>query len=174
MIGSVLCALTQVGRPWSGPSAVGAVQTSDKGSYVAQDRPLMLPKNVAYRPWRHARVPLVRKRWSFGKEQSQMRRRVVLFQAFDNVARPPMRWCVPLPDQDQRFSGLIRPKWVHRTPGIAAGIPDHVWTFRELLTAKAVWACPVPVTSLAQLCPVVHGTRSCRLFPLKHPGRPPS
>ena len=27
-------------------------------------------------------------------------------------------------------------KWKQRTPGMAAGITDHVWTFRELLTIK--------------------------------------
>ena len=31
---------------------------------------------------------------------------------------------------------LFVQKWVERTPGMAASITDHVWTFRELLTAK--------------------------------------
>ncbi|MCZ6875599.1 MAG: hypothetical protein O7G88_19080 [bacterium] len=43
---------------------------------------------------------------------------------------------LPLPDQAASDSGLIQPKWQHRTPGMAAGLTDHVWTFRELLTAK--------------------------------------
>ena len=65
-----------------------------------------------------------------------MRRRVVLFQAFDNFARPHMSLRVALPDQEPHTSGLIQPQWYHRTPGMAAGLTDHVWTFRELLTAK--------------------------------------
>ena len=85
---------------------------------------------------RHALAPLVRKSASFCKDRTQMRRRVVLFQAFYNFARPHMSLRLPLPDQAQHVLGLIQPKWLPRTPGMAAGLTDHVWTFRELLTAK--------------------------------------
>jgi IS1 family transposase/transposase-like protein len=85
---------------------------------------------------RHALAPLVRKSWSFCKDRTQMRRRVVLFQAFYNFARPHMSLRLPLPEQAPHAAGLIQPKWGHRTPGMAAGLTDHVWTFRELLTAK--------------------------------------
>src|SRR5712691_4890996 len=61
---------------------------------------------------------------------------VVFFQAFYNMARPHMSLRLSLPDQDQHVLGLIQPKWLPRTPGMAAGLTDHVWTFRELLTAK--------------------------------------
>ena len=87
-------------------------------------------------PLRHALAPLVRKSGSFCKDRTQMRRRVILFQAFYNFARPHMSLRVPLPEQEPPASGLIRPKWRHRTPGRAAGLTDHVWTLRELLTAK--------------------------------------
>ncbi len=85
---------------------------------------------------RHALAPLVRKSWSFCKDRTHMRRRVVLLQAFYNFARPHMSLRLPLPEQEPPASGLIQPKWRHRTPGMAAGLTDHVWTFRELLTAK--------------------------------------
>ena len=84
---------------------------------------------------RHALAPLVRKSLSFCKDRTQMRRRVILFQAFYNFARPHMSLRVPLPEQEHA-SGLIQPKWCHRTPGMAAGLTDHIWTFRELLTVK--------------------------------------
>jgi hypothetical protein len=87
-------------------------------------------------PLRHALAPLVRKSWSFCKERTQMRRRVVLFQAFYNFARPHRRLRLPLPEPVPHASGLIQPTWSPRTPGMAAGLTDHVWTFRELLTAK--------------------------------------
>jgi IS1 family transposase len=87
-------------------------------------------------PLRHALAPLVRKSWSFCKERPQMRRRVIFLQAFYNFARPHMSLRVPLPDQARHTTGLIQPKWRYRTPGMAAGLTDHVWTFRELLTAK--------------------------------------
>jgi IS1 family transposase len=85
---------------------------------------------------RHALAPLVRKSGNFCKDRIQMRRRVVLFQAFYNFARPHMSLRVPLPGQEPHAAGLLQPKWCHRTPGMAAGLTDHVWTFRELLTAK--------------------------------------
>jgi hypothetical protein len=85
---------------------------------------------------RHALAPLVRQSASFCKDRTQMRRRVVLLQAFDNFARPPMSVRLPLPDQAQHVLGRIQPQWLPRTPGMAAGLTDHVWTFRELLTAK--------------------------------------
>ena len=84
---------------------------------------------------RHALAPLVRKSQCCCKDRTQMRRRVVFFQAFYNFARPHMSLRLPLPETAPHTSGLIQPKWRHRTPGMAAGLTDHVWTFRELLTA---------------------------------------
>src|SRR5713226_8672598 len=85
---------------------------------------------------RQALAPLARKTSSFCKDRERLRQRVVFFQAFYNVARPHMSLRLSLPDQDQHVLGLIQPKWLPRTPGMAAGLTDHVWTFRELLTAK--------------------------------------
>jgi hypothetical protein len=85
---------------------------------------------------RQALAPLARKTASFCKDRERMRQRVVFFQAFYNVARPHMSLRLSLPDKDQHVLGLIQPKWLPRTPGMAAGLTDHVWTFRELLTAK--------------------------------------
>ena len=87
-------------------------------------------------PLRQALAPLVRKSGSCCKDRLQMRRRVVFFQAFYNFARPHMSLRAPLPDQAPPATGLLQPKWHHRTPGMAAGLTEHVWTFRELLTAK--------------------------------------
>ena len=85
---------------------------------------------------RHALAPLVRKSQSFCKEHTHMRRRVIFLQAFYNFARPHMSLRLPLPEQQPHASGLMQPKWRHRTPGMAARLTDHVWTCRELLTAK--------------------------------------
>jgi hypothetical protein len=41
-----------------------------------------------------------------------------------------------LPMRARKRQGAIRPRWRERTPAMAAGLTDHVWTFRELLTAK--------------------------------------
>jgi hypothetical protein len=78
----------------------------------------------------------VRKSRSFCKEREPMKRRVVFFQAFYNFARPHMSLRVALPKPQRISQGLFQPKWKQKTPGMAAGLTDHVWIFRELLTAK--------------------------------------
>jgi len=85
---------------------------------------------------RQALAPLVRKTYSFCKDRQRMRQRVVFFQAFYNVARPHMSLQQPLPLHERTRHGAIRPRWQERTPAMAAGLTNHVWTFRELLTAK--------------------------------------
>lgn len=85
---------------------------------------------------RQALAPLVRKTYSFCKDRERMRQRVVFFQAFYNVARPHMSLRQQLPLRERTRHGAIRPRWRERTPAMAAGLTDHVWTFRELLTAK--------------------------------------
>lgn len=85
---------------------------------------------------RHCLAPLVRKSLSFCKDQTQLRRRVSFFQTFYNFARPHMSLRLPLPEDQRKSKGIIHPKWIERTPAMAAGLTDHVWSFRELLTAK--------------------------------------
>src|SRR5499426_2854815 len=85
---------------------------------------------------RQALAPLARKTASFCQDRERMRQRVVFFQAFYNVARPHMSLRQPLPLHERTRQGAICPRWRECTPGVAAGLTDHVWTFRELLTAK--------------------------------------
>jgi IS1 family transposase/transposase-like protein len=81
-------------------------------------------------------APLGRKSLGFCKEREQLRRRVVFFQAFYNFARPHRSLRLPVGEPAGSPTGLIHPKWRPRTPGMAAELTDHVWTFRELLTMK--------------------------------------
>jgi IS1 family transposase/transposase-like protein len=85
---------------------------------------------------RQALAPLGRKTSSFCKDRERLRQRVVFFQAFYNVSRPHMSLRRQLPLRECTQSGAIRLRWRERTPAMAAGVTDHVWTFRELLTAK--------------------------------------
>ncbi len=85
---------------------------------------------------RQALAPLARKTSSFCKDRERMRQRVDFFHAFYNVARPHMSLRQQLPPSERTHYGAIRPRWQERTPAMAAGLTDHVWTFRELLTAK--------------------------------------
>ena len=86
--------------------------------------------------WRQALAPLGRKTSSFGKDRERLRPRVVFFQAFYNVGRPHMSWRQQLPLHERIRHGAICPRWQEGTPAMAAGVTDHVWTLRELLTAK--------------------------------------
>jgi hypothetical protein len=85
---------------------------------------------------RQALAPLARKTASFCKDRERMRQRVALFQGFYTMARPHMRLRQPLPLHERTRRGAIQPRWRERTPAMAAGLTDHVWSFRELLTAK--------------------------------------
>src|SRR5712691_10971165 len=85
---------------------------------------------------RQALAPLGRKTSSFCKDRERLWQRVVFFQAFSNVGRPHMSLRRQLPLHERTHHGAIRPRWRERTPALAAGVTDHVWTFRELLTAK--------------------------------------
>lgn len=86
--------------------------------------------------FRHALAPLVRKSRSFCKEREQLRRRVLFWTCYYNFARPHMSLRSLIPEEERARKGLIEQKYRRKTPGMAAGLTDHVWTFRELLTAK--------------------------------------
>ena len=86
-------------------------------------------------PLRQALAPLARKTSSFCKDRERLRQRVIFFQAFSKVARPHMSLRQPLPLHERTRHGAIGPRWQTCTPAMAAGVTDHVWTFRELLTA---------------------------------------
>jgi IS1 family transposase len=85
---------------------------------------------------RQSLAPLVRKGLGFCKNRELMRRRVTFFQVFYNFSRPHQNLRVPLPENQRYSQGAIHTKWLRRTPGMAAGITDHIWSFRELLTVK--------------------------------------
>jgi hypothetical protein len=85
---------------------------------------------------RQALAPLPRQPASFCTARERQRPRVVFCQACDNVARSHTRWRQPLPLPARTRPGAIRPRWQERTPAMAAGLTDHVWTLRALLTAK--------------------------------------
>ena len=85
---------------------------------------------------RQALAPWARKTSSCCTDRERMRQRVVFLQAFYNVARPHRSVRQPLPLHERTRQGALCPRWRERTPGMAAGLTDHVWPFRELRTAK--------------------------------------
>jgi hypothetical protein len=85
---------------------------------------------------RQALAPWGRKPSSCCKDRERRRQRVVFLQAFYHVGRPPMSVRRQLPLHERIRHGAMCPRWQACTPAMAAGVTDHVWTFRELLTAK--------------------------------------
>ncbi len=78
---------------------------------------------------RHENRRLTRKTIAFSKKTLWLERQMHLYQAYFNLAR--------------RHRALRRPsngvgpvRWKRRTPAIAAGITDHVWSLRELMCYK--------------------------------------
>lgn len=81
---------------------------------------------------RHSLAPLGRKTLNFSKKRENLKKQTIFFQAYYNFARPHMSLREKVETADAKFVQ----KWAPRTPGMAAGLTDHVWSFRELLTAK--------------------------------------
>jgi hypothetical protein len=73
---------------------------------------------------------LVRKTLSHSKTDYYLQRHLDLEDAIFNFVRPHQALHVP----------LARPihsrKWQQRTPAMAAGLTDHIWTLEELLSYR--------------------------------------
>ena len=76
---------------------------------------------------------LTRKTLAFSKDQDDLRAQLALYVAYTNLVREHLALRMPLNHQVQ---GKTHRKWTPRTPAIAAGRTDHVWSLRELLTYK--------------------------------------
>lgn len=70
----------------------------------------------------------VRKTLSFSKCREQHRNHLRLYKGWYNLVKTHRGLTVK-----SRKPGR---KWEHRTPAIAAGITDHIWTMKELMTYR--------------------------------------
>ena len=75
---------------------------------------------------------LVRKTLSFSKNLSSLEAASALEDALYNFTRPVKTLRVELANPTKQA------RWQQRTPAMAAGLVDHVWTTRELLTTILV------------------------------------
>src|SRR5437588_1670686 len=75
---------------------------------------------------------LVRKTLSFSKELRFLKAASALEDAFCNFTRTVKTLRVELSNHSKQA------RWQQRTPAIAAGLTDHVWTVRELLTTVLI------------------------------------
>ena len=59
--------------------------------------------------------------------------RLVLFQTYHNFVRPHTSKRQPLPVPETTHGSGSAKLWQPRTPAMAAGLTDHVWSFKEVL-----------------------------------------
>jgi len=95
--------------------------------------------------WRQHNRRLARKTTAFSKEEPWMEKQLWLALAYYHFCLPheSLRAELPRPERT-RGSGSPR-KWRPVTPAMAAGMTDHVWSTRELLSYR------VPATFLDRL-----------------------
>ena len=84
---------------------------------------------------RHFNGRLTRKTLAFSKDLAMYKASAAWEDLVYNFARPLKTLRLELFDDPHR-------RWLPRTPAMAAGLTDHIWTVKELLTAL-----PVPSTT---------------------------
>jgi hypothetical protein len=75
---------------------------------------------------------LVRKTLSFSKELRLLKAATALEDALYNFTRPLRTLRTELPNSSKQT------RWQQRTPAMAAGLTNHIWTVKELLTVFLV------------------------------------
>ncbi|MBW2147810.1 MAG: hypothetical protein JRI22_12385 [Deltaproteobacteria bacterium] len=80
---------------------------------------------------RHENRRLTRKTIAFSKKPVWLERQMHLYQAYCNWVRPHRGLA-------QRIISPGFHRWLRRTPAIAAGLKDHIWTLRELMSNKFI------------------------------------
>jgi hypothetical protein len=76
------------------------------------------------------------------KHETGLRQQLALFHAYHNFVLPHASLRLPLPDP----MDLMKPgqRWQQRTPAMAAGLTDHIWSLREVLMFRVPpWPQPL-------------------------------
>jgi hypothetical protein len=80
------------------------------------------------------------------KGEDGLRHQLVLFHAYHNFCLPHASLRVPLAEPVPTNGTGSAKQWWPRTPAMAAGLTDHVWTLREVLLYRVPpWPQPVGV-----------------------------
>jgi IS1 family transposase/transposase-like protein len=93
---------------------------------------------------------------AFSKDHMYLEHHLALSFAYSHFVLPHrglrQRLVHPLPTKG---SGSLK-RWVQRTPAMAAGVTDHIWTMDELLSCRVPPRCVWPSTPNHQHCSVPH------------------
>jgi IS1 family transposase len=81
-----------------------------------------------------AHIPaLARKVLSFAKTPDGLAQQVSVSRTYYNFCLPHLSLRIPLPEPIPTKGNGSPKRWQARTPAVAAGITDHIWTVKELL-----------------------------------------
>jgi IS1 family transposase/transposase-like protein len=67
------------------------------------------------------------------KHEAGLRQQLVLYQVYYNFCLPHASLRLPLPQPEPTHGHGSAKRWQPRTPAMAAGLTDHIWTLREVL-----------------------------------------
>ena len=78
------------------------------------------------------------------KGEAGLGQQLVLYQVYYNFCLPHTSLRLPLPHPEPTNGTGSAKRWQPRTPAMAAGLTDHVWTLREVLLFRVPpWPQPV-------------------------------
>jgi hypothetical protein len=80
---------------------------------------------------RHENRRLTRKTIAFSKEIGGLHAQMSVYKGYFNFVRPHYGLRVPLSVHGRQLQ-----KWLRRTPGMAAGLTNHVWSLKEFMSIK--------------------------------------
>ena len=70
------------------------------------------------------------------KGEEGLRQQLALSHCYDNCCLPHTSLRLPLPQPEPTHGSGSATPWRPRTPAMAAGLTDHVWTLREVLLLR--------------------------------------
>jgi hypothetical protein len=68
------------------------------------------------------------------QHEAGLRQQLALFHTYHNFGLPHTSWRVPLPEGTEGTKSVTR--WQQRTPAMAAGLTDRVWSLSEVLMSR--------------------------------------
>jgi hypothetical protein len=80
------------------------------------------------------------------KHEAGVRQQFALYHVYHNFCLPHASLRLPLPQPEPPHGSGSATRWQPRTPAMAAGLTDHVWTLREVLLFRVPpWPQPAGV-----------------------------
>ena len=80
------------------------------------------------------------------KDEDGLRQQLALYHTYYNFCLPHTSLRLPLPQPEATHGTGTTKYWQPRTPAMAAGLTDHVWTLREMLLFRVPpWSQPAGV-----------------------------